>query len=527
VHKLWLAQGEERELSADETAAIDDHLTRCPTCRVESRVVRSMRIRAEQSQAQRLDELPRRRNIEQALLEASALERLKKRPAIGALPLYRNRPAIAVGLGLCAAALAVALAAVLWDRGTGIPTQNQDAQSLLSKPLGRLVLSSGQVLLSSNRVQSMEIAPKAILQVKEGMAVARLDTGVVLRLNSGTDLAFGPIEKEAQHLNMRQGALLVEVDPLRRGPPLLIGTPHGRLRVLGTVFSVDVDASRTLVRVFRSRVETVDTSGTARIVEQGQALTLGSGAVVQMPETEIAEALSRLQMLDLVAAPQAAEIEVDSLPRGASLSIDGIEVGQTPVRAAVRPGMRELSLQSQGCESVKEFLHLASEDKVARMFELRPSAALTSLSDPTPVSRSPLNAARSNSHRSATRTAEDLLDLAQSFRNDGRWNDALIAYRSLIETYPKDSLSRAALVSMGHIQLEHLNRPGDALLVFEQYLAAAQRGTLAQEATLGRAEALRALGRYLDERAVLRAFVRDFPDAIQVSRVRKRLVELE
>ena len=115
---------------------------------------------------------------------------------------------------------------------------------------------------------------------------------------------------------------------------------------------------------------------------------------------------------------------------------------------------------------------------------------------------------------------------AQVFRMERNWAAAVKAYGDLIDTYSSSAQARAALVSMGNIQLENLKKPRAALRAFDAYLARDEKGTIAREASFGRANALRALGKSSQERAALEAFLRDYPDSILAQRVKTRLDEI-
>jgi len=331
------------------------------------------------------------------------------------------------------------------------------------------------------------------------------------------------MRKDKLNLDLRKGEIVADVDPKRHGPPFVVQTPHGRVRVTGTVFSVDVDADHTVVRVLRGRVEATDASGQVRTLKLGQSLAIGQGAVAQISQEEIALADERLQLLDLVIAPDAAELDVTSLPHGAVLTVDGIELGTTPIAAMVRPGARNRALNMDGHESVKELLHVSPGSKVTRVFELKE----LDLDESEAIARKPRSVRRATRPSDQADTPEALLKLAQSHLKAGRWSKAIQTYEVLAEQYPNSALGRTALVSMGMTQLERVGRYRDALRSFNRYLKTTRRGTNALEASWGRARALRALGNREAERKALREFLRDFPEAIQAPSAQERLDQLQ
>ena len=87
--------------------------------------------------------------------------------------------------------------------------------------------------------------------------------------------------------------------------------------------------------------------------------------------------------------------------------------------------------------------------------------------------------------------------------------------------------AKTSLISLGNIQLDHLNQPGKALLAFNKYLGTTTKGTLAQEAAWGRIRALGKLGRTADEIDALKVFLINYPSSVQARMARSRLRDLE
>jgi TolA-binding protein len=123
-------------------------------------------------------------------------------------------------------------------------------------------------------------------------------------------------------------------------------------------------------------------------------------------------------------------------------------------------------------------------------------------------------------------SARDLLLRAQRKRAARDFGGAARIYRKLIQKFPGSAEAQASLVSLGIIQLGPLRNPTGALRLFDRYLRLSRRGALAQEATLGRARALRALGRRQEEVQTLREFLRRYPRALQAPQVKQRLGHL-
>lgn len=119
---------------------------------------------------------------------------------------------------------------------------------------------------------------------------------------------------------------------------------------------------------------------------------------------------------------------------------------------------------------------------------------------------------------------QDLLKYARSLRASGDFRRAADVYRKIYAQSPQSPSGRAALVSLGELLLS-LNDPQGALGAFDSYLSGG--GTLAQEATFGRARALRALNRPADERRAIERFIASYPSAPQTRVLRARLAAMQ
>lgn len=120
---------------------------------------------------------------------------------------------------------------------------------------------------------------------------------------------------------------------------------------------------------------------------------------------------------------------------------------------------------------------------------------------------------------------DQMLDEAVALRGRGEFRRAAELYRRLYELSPGSASGQAALVAQGELQLSSLGDPQGALNTFNAYLA--RGGPLSQEASFGKARALRALGRTAEERQTIERFIATYPEAPQSRVLRRRLAELE
>jgi hypothetical protein len=136
---------------------------------------------------------------------------------------------------------------------------------------------------------------------------------------------------QAPRLQWRRGSLRVEVDPAEH-LALEVHTEEGRVRVLGTIFTVERDALGTRVSVERGHVA-VDCAGGA-----SSELTAG-GAGECLPATAPG-LLGRARHLLEAGAPTA--LVIDALDRGQALAgpetFDGRELQALRVRALLQAG---------------------------------------------------------------------------------------------------------------------------------------------------------------------------------------------
>ena len=73
--------------------------------------------------------------------------------------------------------------------------------------------------------------------------------------------------------------------------------------------------------------------------------------------------------------------------------------------------------------------------------------------------------------------------------------------------------------------LDTLGRPADALAGFSAYLDADPRGTLSEEALVGRAQALQELGRNSEMRDAWRSLLERFPESVHAPAAQRQIAE--
>jgi TolA-binding protein len=123
--------------------------------------------------------------------------------------------------------------------------------------------------------------------------------------------------------------------------------------------------------------------------------------------------------------------------------------------------------------------------------------------------------------------APQILRRAEQARTARRWADASRAFEDLGRRYPGTREEVVGRALYGQLLLDQLGEPGRALTMFERYLAVDPSGALAEEARLGRAQALRRLGRSREERSAWLELLREHPGSVHAAAARTRLATLD
>ncbi|HUT77981.1 MAG TPA: tetratricopeptide repeat protein [Polyangia bacterium] len=322
---------------------------------------------------------------------------------------------------------------------------------------------------------SAEPGTVADRRMEPGDTVVTIDGSSTLDLPTGIRMAVGPLSRmrlerfdpEEIAVSLDGGEIVAALEAGRSGPPFVVVSPAGRVRVTGTVLRVEV-AGDVTVDVLRGSVRVEDGLHDGH-VEAGERVVLGVSGAVPIPEGTASAALTAARaggLLDGVVFPAPGRVlPADDGPPPPSGPVSPEARTTAPAPAAPRP---------EGGETVEALLFRAGELRVAK-----------------------------------------------------DWAGAAAAYREIFERHPDSSQARTSILSLAEIELVHLGRPDSALARFELYLTSWPDGSLAPEAELGRARALGRLGRTAEETAALRAFVSRYPNSLLADRARNRLEALE
>jgi TolA-binding protein len=122
-------------------------------------------------------------------------------------------------------------------------------------------------------------------------------------------------------------------------------------------------------------------------------------------------------------------------------------------------------------------------------------------------------------------TAASLFQEAGAARRAGDLARARALYAELEASFPGSNEARVSRVSLGKLFLL-AGKAGDAEVAFAQYLRSGA-ADLREEALVGRADALKALGRNAEERNVRQELVRRYPASVYANRARERIAEID
>ncbi|MDD5307681.1 MAG: FecR domain-containing protein [Deltaproteobacteria bacterium] len=413
-----------------------------------------------------LDDLARRRLLDGVLARAASAT------SGGAEDRRRARiRGAGLAVALAASLAAIVATAIVTGRTPPSPPTSPPKAALASRavavkaPSARVLLSSGSPTREGAPLSLGDrLAAGDTLTAADGRLALGIDPGICLLAEPGSRLRLGRLDTGAVEVLLEDGEVLASVDPGRRGPRFSVATPAGRVTVRGTVFAVSRDASGDRVEVFRGEVAVDDGAGEARAVGERSAAVLGRPGTSPVLAERARGALDLALALDILFSGGEATIPVASIPH----------------------------------------MRLTPEAPAAGVAAAGPSRP----------------AAVREAH---VPDAASLLQAAQSRRAAQDWKGTAEAYETLIATHGASPEARVALVSLGSVLLEHLQRPQSALDRFGQYLAGSPRGSLAPEAAWGSARALARLGRSVDEERMLHRILTDYPDSLQAEKARARL----
>jgi tetratricopeptide (TPR) repeat protein len=411
-----------------------------------------------------------------------------------------------------AAAAVVAVAAGgIWHAQRGAETSGRAGRALSVD----LVLVSGEVQVHGVQAAAgASLRPNDSVRIGRGRACLAYAQGISVCGSNGSELELRNAENGNVRLALASGSVLCRLEPQPPGARFSVETALGRVSAKGTVFAVErLTRTRFSVRVHRGAIEIETNRGERRLLRAPAAAVLGDVIGEASPGGEAWQVEERLgEFAKLWGADAAAPVDLATVPSGARVVVDGIDLGEAPVSTLLGRGAHEAVATYPGLETARERFVVQGAERVTRTLELGAVRAA-----PAPAARP----ATPPGAGSARLSAAALFGRARSLRVAGRYREAAAAYQELTTAYPGSDLSRVALVSLGELELSQLGQPQAALASFERYLAVG--GSLTQEARYGRIRALTAVGRTQAAREATEQFLRDYSGSAQAESLRHGL----
>ncbi|AKU98474.1 hypothetical protein AKJ09_05138 [Labilithrix luteola] len=246
--------------------------------------------------------------------------------------------------------------------------------------------------------------------------------------------------------------------------------------------------SRLVEATVASAARPPRTSSWRWLASGGVALLAGAALTsvfVRTPPAPSAPANTPIAM-QAVPSPTPAGVDVESLPNAPP----EVSSSLPAPRASARP-------------------HVAAVASIARS---EPSAEAL----PEPAPSAPENPA------TEIESASELFERANNSRRAGDYASAEKLYRRLLDAYPGSREAATSRIVLGRILLSR-SEANAALALFDRYLADTPKGSLAEQALVGRAQCLQRLQRHDEERAAWRLLLETFPGSPNRTEALERL----
>jgi hypothetical protein len=368
-------------LQSARAAAIAQHLSGCDGCRVKlDRITGAHRALRDAAEAPVPDV---------GSVRTEATIRWTRVPRQAAV-----RPAFWFGLGAAACAAGVCLllarpAGVASSASPRVAVAPRVAPSPVSPPpavaaageSAMVTLLGGDVRLwRGGKSRALDAATLLIggdrLITGAGARVAvQWGSGSGLLLTSDAELAFSALTATEQSFELARGRADLRVGRHQPGEQLAVRTPSHVVTVHGTWFTVAADGARTTVEVYEGVVEVAERGGRATTLLHAPATGVFGPGRAQHGPLDAAKAAQRRaeSEVNLVPWPSleaaraaTALLAVASTPEGA-LSIDGVQLGQTPMAVRRPIGRHLVDIVRDGFHPLRKWVTVGVDTGELRM----------------------------------------------------------------------------------------------------------------------------------------------------------------
>jgi TolA-binding protein len=347
-----------------------------------------------------------------------------------------------------------------------------------------------------------------------------MDREVVVCVGSDSELVLSALGAH-QRVELRRGRAAARLSTQPQGSDFGVLTHAGEAIAVGTAFAVEVPLEGsahggTRLRVLHGTVRAVTTERQL-LVAQEQQLDFTTHALSALDSDAAERDRALLSATQLWARGAENRLVLSTDPPKATVMLDNVLLGQTPLSVDVQPGRHEIDVRAAGFGGVVRRLSFAGAP-INEHIVLTPEpqlAAKAANAEAAPTSETTPNAS------TLARTATGLLEQARTARQTSRFSEAASSYRELLQRHPGSAEAGAALLSLAELELTQLGNPSQALGLYSKYLQ--RGGNLMQEAQYGHLRALRALGRGAEEQREIAAFLRKYPDSAYAAALKRRL----
>ncbi len=322
-----------------------------------------------------------------------------------------------------------------------------------------------------------------------------LSGGDGMTVVEGTDFGMLPAQPSQVRIRLTRGAILFDVQSRTAGEAFEVVTPTATVRVIGTVFAVEVDDDgRTSVDVFEGRVEVRDRRGARRLGAHESERADDANLIDSLHALGRARATARENAREQASDPEPPEAMVDgTTAREPAPRETSAETGASPVHTPSSVSASSDSSPTVGPERAPS--RNAERDITAE--ELRSAIAHgegARVLDALPTARV------SERDRAWLR--------ADALRALGRSDDAIEAYRTIVD---RNDPEQQIAAYIGARLLLQTNRPDEALRMLDRARSTTRDSSLRERVLALRGRALHATGNEAALRVVAHDYLTQFP----------------
>jgi hypothetical protein len=333
-----------------------------------------------------------------------------------------------------------------------------------------------------------------------------LPSGDRVTATPGARLEVQSAAAHERRLALEGGTALFDVAPLGGGSRFEVTTPHARVEVRGTVFSVTSTHEHTVVRVYEGHV---------RVTLAGHAVELYAGQT-WASDGPTSEADPLRDSATRAAAARSPHVTALPMPNVEPLAERAAPAAATAAEPAAEP--------AAAAAAVPAAATAAATAAAAEPVRAPDSAALAEARSWITLGTPAAERARRIAHERADSPASERpgawrLVEADALRALGRHAEAAAAYDAAARLLPADEAAHAGYLA-AWLHLEREDDPEAALASLDAALADAPGATLEERSLALRAGALARDGRTDEAAATAARYLARFPDGGQAAAMR-------